>query len=307
CQLRHDAMRPKQMMRNASHVPRPITFGRLGSVARFVRFVRLARLVTYGTLGRLVALAVIGAALTGGGVALAGPEGGRIVSGAGTITQPDAGRTVVTQGSQRLAIDWESFDVEANESVRFDQPSANAAALNRILDQNPSRILGALDANGRVYLVNRNGIVFGETARIDVGALIASSLDLSLEDFNGGRYVLEAGDDGAGPIVNRGLIKAATGGFVALLGGSVANEGLIVAELGDVALGAGNRASLGFDGDGLLFFEVDEAVLENAAGAAAAVDNSGEIRADGGEVLLTARAAQDVFSSVVNQRGTVRA
>src|SRR5690606_30857868 len=150
-------------------------------------------------------------------------------------------------------------------------PSADAAALNRILDQNPSRIFGALDANGHVYLVNPNGIVFGESARIDVGSLIASSLELSLEDFVAGRYEFRSSDDAGGAIVNRGLINAATGGSVTRLGGSVANEGLIVAELGQVNLAAGNRATIDFDGDGLLYFEVDEAVLENRAGAAAAV------------------------------------
>jgi len=212
--------------------------------------------------------------------AIAGPEGGQVVSGAGTITQPGANSTLITQGSHRLGLEWQSFNIAENESVRFDQPSSQAVALNRILDQNASQILGALDANGHVYLINPNGIVFGETAVINVGALLASSLDISLDDFNAGNYDFEALGGEAGLVVNRGLITAATGGSVTLLGGSVANEGLIVADLGQVTLGAGNRASLDFDGDGLLFFEIDEGVLANNTQAESAVSNSGEIRAN---------------------------
>ena len=62
-----------------------------------------------------------------------------------------------------------------------------------------------------------------------------------------------------------------------------------------------------FDGDGLFFFEIDDAVLANSAQLDSAVSNSGEIRADGGEVLLTARTAQDVFANVVNNEGIIRA
>jgi filamentous hemagglutinin family protein len=238
--------------------------------------------------------------------AYAGPEGGQIVAGSGAITQTDAATTLITQSSDRLAIDWQSFDVGVNERVRFEQPSAQAAALNRIFDQNPSAILGALEANGHVYLLNPNGMVFGSTARIDVGALIASSLDLTVSDFVAGRYDFAASSAAPGLVVNRGIINAATGGSVTLLGGAVANEGLILADLGQVTLGAGRRARLDFDGDGLLYFEVDEAAVTNP-GASAAVSNTGEIRADGGQVLLTARAAQNVFSEVVNNGGLVRA
>ncbi len=237
----------------------------------------------------------------------AGPEGAQIVVGAGSVTQADGATTLITQSSDRLAIDWQSFDIGVDERVRFEQPSAQAAALNRILDQNPSIILGNIEANGRVYLINPNGLVFGATARIDVGALIASSLDLTTDNFAAGRNELEAGAAGAGLVLNRGIITAATGGSVTLLGGSVANEGLIVADLGQVTLGAGDRARLDFDGDGLLYFEVDEATVANPAATAAAVSNTGTIQADGGQVLLTARAAQNVFSEVVNNGGMIRA
>lgn len=236
----------------------------------------------------------------------AGPEGGQIVAGSGSISRPDAVSTLIHQSSERLGINWESFNVGENESVRFLQPSSSSVALNRILDQNPSSILGALDANGHVYLINPNGIVFGETARINVAALIASSLDISVADFMAGNLTFEALAE-PGAVINRGLIQAATGGSVTLLGGSVSNEGLIVAELGQVNLGAGTRATLDFDGDGLIYFEIDQGLLTNTTGAESAVSNSGEINAPGGHVLLTASAARDVFSNVVNHDGVIRA
>ena len=121
--------------------------------------------------------------------AFAGPEDGQVVSGVGTITQ-GIDTTLITQGSDRIAIDWRSFNVAEGESVRFDQPTSAAVALNRILDQNPSQIFGAIDANGHVYLLNPNGIVFGVNARVDVNTLVASSLNLSLGDFEAGNLEL---------------------------------------------------------------------------------------------------------------------
>ncbi|HZF29683.1 MAG TPA: filamentous hemagglutinin N-terminal domain-containing protein, partial [Gammaproteobacteria bacterium] len=258
---------------------------------------------------KMSALALaIGVALGSAAVprpASAGPEGGQIVAGAGSISQ-SGGSTVITQGTDRLGIDWQSFNVGQSESVRFDQPSTSAVALNRIFDQNPSQILGALDANGRVYLINPNGMIFGANARINVGALIASSLDISLKDFLAGKNEFNAKDGKAGLVVNRGLIKAATGGSVTLLGGAVANEGMILADMGQVTLGAGAHAALDFDGDGLIYFAIDGQALADAQGDAS-VANSGTIQANGGQVLLSGRAAQAVVSNVVNNTGVIRA
>ncbi len=238
---------------------------------------------------------------------LAGPTGGEVVRGEGSIGQSGA-TTTISQQSQRLLLEWQTFNVAANEHVLFNQPGSTAVALNRILDQNASEILGAIDANGRVFLINPNGIIFGTTATVNVGALVASSLDLNYDDFMAGNYDFQTLADGSpGVVVNRGLLQASTGGSVTLMGGAVSNEGLIVAELGQVTLAAGSSASLDFDGDGLLFFEVTGDVLENTGVLDSAVSNSGEISADGGQVLLTASAAKDVFSNVVNNEGLIRA
>ena len=234
-------------------------------------------------------------------------SGGEVHAGEGSI-DTNGNTTTITQRSQNLVVDWDTFNVAANERVVFDQPNVTSAALNRIFDQNPSQIFGAIDANGRVFLFNPNGLLFGASAKVSVASLVASSLDLSVDDFMAGQYDFNAiADRTGGLVVNRGLLQAATGGSVALIGGAVENEGVILAEFGDVAMGAGNKVSLDFDGDGLLFFEVTGDVLTNADGRESAVSNSGEIGADGGQVVLAGSTARNVFSNVVNNSGIVRA
>jgi len=270
--------------------------GRLRAFAGLVRGCLLA------SAGALAASGMLGVP------AQAAPQGGKVVSGSGSIATPDPATTLVQQSSHALAIDWQAFDVAAGEKVRFQQPSSSSAVLNRVLNRSPSQIHGALEANGQVFILNASGVVFGRGARVDVGGLVVSSLDLSDQDFMAGRYRLHARDgESPGAIVNRGLIRAARGGSVTLLGGEVRNEGVIVADAGQVNLASGRTATLDFDGDGLIRFEVDGEVLENAAGAEAAVSNTGEIRAEGGQVLLSARAAGEVFDRAVNNSGLVRA
>jgi filamentous hemagglutinin family protein len=239
--------------------------------------------------------------------AIADPTGGEVVNGQGQIGQ-SGNTTTISQQTQRLVLEWQTFNVGADEQVIFNQPGSTSVALNRIFDQNASQILGAIDANGRVFLVNPNGIIFGSTATVNVASLVASSLDISNDDFMAGNYDFQSSGEGSpGVVVNRGLLQASTGGSVTLMGGAVSNEGLVVAELGQVTLAAGSGASLDFDGDGLLFFEITGDVLQNTGGLDSAVSNSGEIEAQGGQVLLTARAAKNVFSNVVNNEGIIRA
>ena len=199
--------------------------------------------------------AAISAALAlAAGAAHADPRGGVVTNGAATISTPNANLTRIDQATNSVSIDWQSFDVGASEQVIFNQPSARAVALNRILTQDPSQILGSINANGRVFLLNPNGIIFGASARVNVGSLVASSLDLSDADVANGRYSFNTAAMQSGAIVNNGQITAANGGSVTLLGGSVINNGLIVADYGSVNLGAGRAATLSFDGDGLVRF-----------------------------------------------------
>ena len=173
------------------------------------------------------------------------PTGGQITAGAGAIAQSGNAMTV-TQDSDRMITQWQSFNIGADAQVQFLQPSASSVALNRVLDGKPSEILGTLTANGQIYLLNAGGILFGHGAQVDVGALFASlicgylgetfgalfasTLDMSDKDFLSGRDVFSNGGK-AGPLINQGDIK---GGVVALIAPQVRNEGTITAHRGSV-------------------------------------------------------------------------
>jgi filamentous hemagglutinin family protein len=111
-------------------------------------------------------------------LAYAGPGGGQIVSGSGSISQAGV-VTTIHQSSPTLSLTWKTFNIAPQETVDFLQPSASAVAVNRILDNNGSLILGHINANGQVYLINANGILFGKDAQVNVAGLVASTLNVS--------------------------------------------------------------------------------------------------------------------------------
>ncbi|MEO6354864.1 MAG: filamentous hemagglutinin N-terminal domain-containing protein [Burkholderiaceae bacterium] len=253
-----------------------------------------------GTTGTsaILALKILAASLmmAFGAHATAAPVGGVVAAGGASISS-GAGSTTINQTTQNAAINWQSFDIGAGEAVRFVQPNSRSVALNRVLGSNPSSILGSLSANGKVFLVNPNGVLFGKGASVNVGGLVASTLNISDSDFMAGNYKF-AGTGGT--VLNQGTINA-DGGYVALLGANVSNQGVISAQLGTVALAAGNAVTLDVAGDGLLNVAV------NQAAADALVQNGGMIQADGGKVLMTTQAAGSLLSNAVNNTGVVRA
>ena len=171
-----------------------------------------------GKAGRGRVLMTAGASLIGlafAGLAHALPTGGAVVDGKGTI-QAEGQQMIVDQQSHKLITNWESFNVGAQEGVTFRQPDQNAIALNRVIGNEGSSILGRIDANGQVFLVNPNGVLFGQGAQVNVGSLVASTLDIGNEDFKADRYVFSG--DSAAHVVNAGAITAATGGAVELMG-----------------------------------------------------------------------------------------
>jgi len=238
----------------------------------------------------------------------AGPEGGVVSAGEGDISIPDANTTNINQYTKNLAIDWRTFNIAVDETVQFMQPSSSATALNRIHDQSPSQIFGSIIANGNVILLNASGVFFSPTASVNVNSLVASSLNISNDDFLAGNLTFQAppGQDG-GMVVNQGVIEAATGGSVTLMGGAVSNEGVILAHAGQVNLVAGNQVTLDFDGDGLMQFTINKEVFSNARNLDSAVKNTGTIDATGGTVLMAGSAAAEVFSNVVNNEGMIKA
>jgi filamentous hemagglutinin family protein len=250
-----------------------------------------------GLAGAALSVAAALAGAMGAGAAHATPQGGQVVGGSGSIAQSGA-VTTITQASQNLSVNWQSFNVGAQQTVDFVQPGASAVAINRIGGNSASQIYGHLDANGLVYLINPDGVVFGPSAQVDVGGLVASTLELtggagtSSQAFSGA---------GAGSVINEGTIRAAAGGTVALLGDRVINHGSISARLGTVALGAGSAVTLSFDGQRLVSLRVQRSVLATLAA------NGGLIQADGGRVILSAGAKDALLASVVNNTGVIEA
>jgi filamentous hemagglutinin family protein len=225
------------------------------------------------------------------------PTGGNVSAGGARISG-NASTMTINQSTQSAAINWQSFNIAAGNSVVFVQPNANAVALNRVLGPDPSLILGNLSANGKVFLVNPNGVLFGQGAQVNVGGIVASTLNISDADFMGGNYRFSGA--GGGPVLNQGVINA-DGGYVALLGANVTNEGLIQARLGTAVLAAGEAVTLDVTGDGLLSVAIDTGAVN------ALVRNGGIIRADGGSVVMTAQAAGQLLHTVVNNSGIIEA
>ena len=225
------------------------------------------------------------------------PQGGAVTSGSASVTSTP-GLTTIVQGSQRAVLNWQSFGIGAGEAVQFLQPNASAVALNRVVGPDPSAILGNLSANGKVFLVNPNGILFGKGASVNVGGLVASTLNIADTDFMAGRYRFSG--DSSRAVTNQGTINA-PGGYVAMLGAHVSNEGVIAARMGSVALAGGQAITLDVAGDGLLNVAVDQGAVN------ALVRNGGLIQADGGQVVMTAQAAGNLLNTVVNNTGVIQA
>lgn len=228
----------------------------------------------------------------------AAPSGSEVKSGVGSVSQSGT-TTTILQSSQTLSLKWDNFNIAPNETVNFIQPSSTAIAINRIYSTDGTQILGHLNANGQVYLINPNGILFGRGAQVNVGALVASTLEINDNNLNDS--IRSFSGNTPNSIINQGIITAADGGYVALMGNHVSNEGIITAHLGSVVLGSGSTALLTFDGSALIGMEIEHSLLDSLS------ENGGLIRADGGLVIMSSGAKDALRTSVVNNTGVIEA
>lgn len=231
-------------------------------------------------------------------ILLAAPQAGIVQHGQGSINQQGA-VTTISQHSQRLDLNWQSFDIQNNETVNFVQPGQDSLAVNHILGSNGSQIHGQINANGQVWLINPNGIIFSKSAQVNVGALLASTLQEASNSSTNINFIKT--QKKLGGIKNFGNIQSAAGGYIAFLGEQVDNQGELDATAGTVALGAGSKVSLSFAGQQLLSLRVEQSTLDNLA------NNQGLIRAEGGQVLMNAGARDSLVASVVNNGGVIEA
>src|SRR5215472_5816681 len=255
------------------------------------------------------ALLALGAAPAAGG-----PAGGTVVGGTATIQGQGGPAVTVNQSSGSAIINWNTFNIGVNESVRFNQPGASSVILNRVTGGlGPSEILGTLTANGRVFVINRDGILFGPSAVVNTAGFLATTHDIKNSDFMAGRYNFNIPGRPDASIVNQGRITATSGGFAALVAPGMRNTGTITATLGTVALVSGNSFTLDLYGDKLITLAVNDQIASKVIDVATGkplkslVSNEGKIRANGGRVELTAAAARAVVDSVINTSGVIKA
>lgn len=246
--------------------------------------------------------------------ALANPLDPVVKAGSATVSQPDARTTIINQSSNRAVIDWRRFDIAPGETTRFNQPSQDAWTLNRVTgSQSPSQIHGTLSANGNVVIVNPDGIHFGPGSRVDVNRLIATTADITNDNFMSGNMVFDLPGNPSASIVNEGNITIADHGLGAFVAPAVRNSGVISARLGQVSLAAGNTFTIDPYGDGLVSLtvgdEIAHEVFDVATGKPVSdlVLNEGTISADGGVVALSAATARRAVNSVINNTGVIEA
>ncbi|WP_318011817.1 filamentous hemagglutinin N-terminal domain-containing protein, partial [Escherichia coli] len=229
------------------------------------------------------------------------PTGGQIVAGSGSIQTPSGNQMNIHQNSQNMVANWNSFDIGKGNTVQFYQPNSSAVALNRVVGGGESKIMGNLKANGQVFLVNPNGVLFGKDASVSTSGFVASTRDIKNDDFMNRRYTFSGGQKAGAEIVNQGALTTNTGGYIVLAADKVSNSGTIRTPGGKTVLAAGERVTLQLDNGGLTSVQVSGDVVN------ALVENRGLISARDGQVYLTAFGRDMLMNTVLNVSGVVEA
>lgn len=227
------------------------------------------------------------------------PEGEKVTSGTVNISRTD-NNMVINQESHKAIIQWQSFDIGGNASVKINQPSTNSVILNKVISSNPSQIYGNINANGQVFLVNPSGIYFSPTSSVNVGGLVATTNSISDNDFISENYHFTR-NGATGTIINEGKLESKLGGYIALLAPEVINQGIIITKLGTATLASGDSYTLQYNGDSLVDIEVSASTIK------ASVENKSAVIAEDGLIILSAKALDSVQSSIVNNSGVLEA
>lgn len=264
------------------------------------------------------------------------PEDGQVISGTVTSNYDSSGvihpasqdvfddALVLTQSSHGAIIEWGSFNIASTFKVQFNLPDATAAVLNRVVGAGQSLIDGLLASNGNVFLVNPAGIVFGGGSQVNVGGLVASTMDITNANFtagtSSGSYQFEPMTGVGNQVISvnsGGQITTSVAGTVALLGRQVTNDGTISAPGGSVLFGSAQNITLDFQGDGLTMLTIQGPGVAKASVGCPSLPcpvvvpqlvNTGTISADGGQILMrTASTPSGIGGSIINLGGTLRA
>ncbi|EJJ4475923.1 filamentous hemagglutinin N-terminal domain-containing protein [Salmonella enterica] len=228
------------------------------------------------------------------------PTGGQIVAGQGSIST-SGNQMTIHQQTQNMVTNWYSFDIGRNNTVQFIQPDSSSVALNRVTGASGSQIMGALKANGQVFILNPGGVLFGKDARVNVAGLVASTKNINTADFMKGQYTLSGSGNPGTQVINQGSLTTSKGGYIVLAGERVSNSGTVTTPSGKTVLAAGKAVTLQLDESGLTSVSVNGSVVN------ALVENRGLISATNGQVYLTAKGQDMLLNTVVNNSGTIEA
>ena len=241
---------------------------------------------------------VVSALLGSVTLSFAAPSGGVVTSGSATISQ-SGNTTNINQSTSKASINWNKFNIASHETVNFNQPNVNSITLNRVIGNERSIIDGALNANGQVWILNSNGVLFGKNASINTAGLLATTKNISDTNFQNGNYSFSG--DSTESVINQGTIKIKDNGYVIFASNEVRNSGTIEAVKGRVQLTGTDEYTINLNGNSLVDLVVNKGTLD------ALVENSGTILADGGEIYLSTHAVDELLRGVVNNTGIIEA
>ncbi len=229
------------------------------------------------------------------------PTNGTVVGGDASFDYSQPNKLDVHQNTDRTVINWDSFNIGKDATTQFYQPNSNSLAVNRVYSKgvDPTQILGKLIANGKVMVLDRNGVIFGRDSVVDVGGIIASTGDINVDQVMSGSNKIDISNISDAAVINNGLINVQEAGLAGLVAKTAVNNGVIKAKIGRVTLASGEKATVDLYGDNLIEIAADSN-LETAL-----VSNSGKILAEGGTVQLTASAAKNAVDNVVNMDGII--
>jgi len=246
-------------------------------------------------------------------VAYANPNGAQVIKGTATFSNPST-NVLNINNSRNAIINWQTFNIGKGQTTNFTQPSTTSSVLNRVISNNPSNILGNLNSNGRVFLINQHGILVGEGANINTSGFFGSTLNITDSDFLNGKLKFQGG--GQGNLENQGYIRAGENGNVVLIAPNIENGGVIEVDNGNIILAAGKSITITSLENSSIEFEVTSAenqvtnlgkiIAKNGAASlfAGSLKHSGSIRASGlvqnadGSISLVATDHVEVSGSV---------
>ncbi|MCK4708906.1 MAG: filamentous hemagglutinin N-terminal domain-containing protein, partial [Gammaproteobacteria bacterium] len=235
-----------------------------------------------------ISIGLITGSILGSPVVWANPQGAQVVQGTASFSSPST-NVLNINNSRNAIINWQSFNIGAGQTTNFIQPSSTSSVLNRVITNNPSQILGNLNSNGQVFLINQHGILVGEGASINTAGFFGSTLNITDSDFLNGNLKFDGG--GQGDFENQGYIHAGEDGSIILIAPNIQNGGVIEVDNGNIILAAGKSITITSLENSSIQFEVTSA--ENQ------ITNLGQIVAKNGSASL--------FAGTLEHSGSIRA